>query len=47
MGAICRLVNEENPADELVINVEYNQLDSLLRQKWNKDGDVPNEEGYS
>lgn len=24
MGAICRLVNEENPADELVINVEYN-----------------------
>lgn len=47
MGAICKLVNEKDPSDELVINVEYNQLDSLLRQKWNKDGDVPNAEGYS
>ena len=47
MGAICRLVNENDASDELVINVEYNQLDSLLRQKWNKDGDVPNHEGYS
>ena len=47
MGAICRLVNENDASDELVINVEYNQLDSLLRQKWNKDGDVPNDEGYS
>jgi UDP-sugar pyrophosphorylase len=35
MGAICRLINEQDPNDELVINVEYNQLDSLLRQKWN------------
>lgn len=24
MGAICRLVNEEDANDELVINVEYN-----------------------
>ena len=24
MGAICRLVNENDPSDELVINVEYN-----------------------
>jgi hypothetical protein len=24
MGAICRLVNEEDSKDELVINVEYN-----------------------
>lgn len=47
MGAICRLVNEEDSKDELVINVEYNQLDSLLRAKWNKEGDVPNEKGYS
>ena len=47
MGAICRLVNENDASDELVINVEYNQLDSLLRQKWNKDGDVPNDQGYS
>lgn len=47
MGAICRLVNEQDPNDELVINVEYNQLDSLLRQKWNPQGDVPGEDGYS
>ncbi len=24
MGAICRLVNEQDANDELVINVEYN-----------------------
>lgn len=47
MGAICRLVNENNPSEELVINVEYNQLDSLLREKWNPAGDVPSESGYS
>ena len=47
MGAICRLVNEKDPSEEIVINVEYNQLDTLLRQKWNKDGDVPNMKGYS
>lgn len=47
MGAICRLVNEKDLTEEIVINVEYNQLDTLLRQKWNKDGDVPNDKGYS
>ena len=30
-----------------MINVEYNQLDSLLKAKWNKDGDIANEKGYS
>jgi UDP-sugar pyrophosphorylase len=30
-----------------VINVEYNQLDSLLKAKWNKDGDIANDKGYS
>jgi hypothetical protein len=24
MGAICRLVNEKDPSEEIVINVEYN-----------------------
>ena len=47
MGAICRLVDEQNPSKELVINVEYNQLDSLLKAKWNKNGDVKNDIGYS
>lgn len=47
MGAICRLVNESDPKDELVINVEYNQLDSLLKSKWNEKGDIANASGYS
>lgn len=47
MGAICRLINENNSSDELVINVEYNQLDSLLRSKWNPYGDIANEQGFS
>lgn len=47
MGAICKLVNEEDASSEIVINVEYNQLDSLLKAKWNKDGDIKNELGYS
>lgn len=47
MGAICKLVDEKNPASEIVINVEYNQLDSLLRAKWNRSGDIKNQLGYS
>ena len=52
MGAICRLIKEgqgENAAssEEIVINVEYNQLDALLKSKWNPEGDVANAEGYS
>ena len=27
--------------------MEYNQLDSLLKNEYNSKGDVPNEEGYS
>ena len=30
-----------------MINVEYNQLDALLKAKWNESGDIPNESGYS
>ena len=30
-----------------MINVEYNQLDSLLKAKWNEEGDIMNEDGYS
>jgi len=47
MGAICRLIDEQDSSKEIVINVEYNQLDSLLRQKWNRNGDVKNNMGYS
>jgi len=47
MGAICKLVDQTDSSKEIVINVEYNQLDSLLKSKWNKDGDVANPKGYS
>lgn len=47
MGAICRLIDESDPSKELVINVEYNQLDALLKSKWNKAGDIKNDIGYS
>ena len=47
MGAICRLVDESDSSKEIVINVEYNQLDSMLKEKWNPEGDVKNEQGYS
>ena len=40
MGAICKLTKEDGSGDEIVINVEYNQLESLLRSKWNPKGDV-------
>ena len=47
MGAICRLVKEDSNGEEITVNVEYNQLDALLKEKWNPDGDVPNDQGYS
>lgn len=47
MGAICKLMDQTDPSKEIVINVEYNQLDSLLKSKWNPKGDIPNESGYS
>lgn len=47
MGAICSLVKEDDSGEEVVINVEYNQLDSLLKAKWNPEGDVANDQGFS
>lgn len=46
VGALCCLksVNDNN---EITINVEYNQLDALLKDKFNKEGDIPNENGFS
>lgn len=43
-GGIVRLEGEDRA---LTINVEYNQLDPLLRATTNPDGDVPDESGYS
>ena len=44
MGALCKL---ESTNSDIVINVEYNQLDLMLKDKWNPEGDVKNEQGYS
>ncbi len=43
-GALTRLVGNGR---ELTVNVEYNQLDPLLRATVSPDGDVPNEHGFS
>ena len=45
VGGITRLVRENAPS--LTLNVEYNQLDPLLRATVNPEGDVPNEQGFS
>ncbi len=47
MGSICKLVDQADASKEIVINVEYNQLGPLLKAKWEKGGDVPNETGFS
>lgn len=43
-GGLARLVGRER---EMTINVEYNQLDPLLRATVQPEGDVPDENGYS
>ncbi len=45
IGAIARLEHKEGGA--LTINVEYNQLDPLLRSTVSKDGDVNDATGFS
>mmetsp|Transcript_21102 Transcript_21102/g.32201 ORF Transcript_21102/g.32201 Transcript_21102/m.32201 type:complete len:688 (+) Transcript_21102:85-2148(+) len=39
-GAITKLDHKTDPSKSLVINVEYNQLDPLLRTQGDKQGDV-------
>ena len=45
IGAICKLVKKDGTS--ITNNVEYNQLDSLLKEKYNKEGDVANKDGVS
>ena len=45
VGGITTLVKPGSP--DLTINVEYNQLDPLLRATVSSEGDVPNEHGHS
>lgn len=46
LGGICKLTDNSNNKS-ITLNVEYNQLDSLLRDKWNPKGDIANEKGLS
>ncbi|WP_269525875.1 UTP--glucose-1-phosphate uridylyltransferase [Coraliomargarita parva] len=44
VGGLAKLVKGDK---ELTLNVEYNQLDPLLRATVSPEGDVPNEQGFS
>lgn len=45
VGSICKL---KSPNNEITINIEYNQFESLIKQSFNKDGDIANKKtGYS
>ncbi|HEY5621335.1 MAG TPA: UTP--glucose-1-phosphate uridylyltransferase, partial [Pontiella sp.] len=44
VGGLAKLVGKDT---ELTLNVEYNQLDPLLRATISPEGDVPNEQGFS
>ena len=46
VGAICRLARADG-SEATTLNVEYNQLDPLLRATVNPEGDVPGENGLS
>ena len=46
VGSICTMTNDKTK-ESLTINVEYNQLDGVLKAKYNKDGDVAGPDGYS
>jgi UDP-sugar pyrophosphorylase len=45
VGGICKLTDNEGKS--ITLNVEYNQLDALLRDKYNPLGDVANQNGLS
>ena len=45
VGGISRLVKPGHP--DLTLNVEYNQLDPLLRATVSPEGDVPDDRGFS
>ena len=45
VGAICKLTKSDGTS--ITNNVEYNQLEALLKEKYNPQGDVPNKDGIS
>ena len=44
IGALCKLIDKDGNAS--LANIEYNQLDSLFKEKYNGKGDVPNKSGF-
>ena len=44
IGALCKLIDKNG--NKSYANIEYNQLDSLFKEKFNGKGDVPNETGF-
>ena len=44
IGALCKLTDKNGKIS--YANIEYNQLDSLFKEKFNGIGDVPNEKGF-
>ena len=44
IGALCKLIDKDGKKS--YANIEYNQLDSLFKEKYNGKGDVPNEDGF-
>uniref|UniRef100_A0A7S2XAT1 UTP-monosaccharide-1-phosphate uridylyltransferase n=1 Tax=Lotharella oceanica TaxID=641309 RepID=A0A7S2XAT1_9EUKA len=46
VGSICHLKHQET-GQELTINVEYNQLEPLLKSTVSPEGDVPDKSGFS
>lgn len=45
LGGICKLTDSNKQS--ITINVEYNQLDPLLKSKYNPNGDIANAQGLS
>ena len=44
IGALCKLIDKDG--NSFLANIEYNQLDSLFKEKYNGKGDIPNEKGF-
>ena len=44
IGALCKLTDKDGKIS--YANIEYNQLDSLFKEKYNGIGDIPNKDGF-
>ena len=44
IGALCKLTGKDGNTS--LVNIEYNKLDSLFKEKYNGKGDVPNKNGF-